>query len=337
MTTLIIIVTFIALVIAGSILILWALARLFNAPNNRWRHAVIAFLLAIPPSIVQVMAERFLLNGGNATGQKVGLFWAIVLGSLLLQFLIVKMTFKLSLPRSVGYFFANLICEAALALGASAFLRTALVHPYACNKLACAPTLIGAHRVDKCPNCGATLFVRATEPESPVSGLDDRANDGICEKCKKFSVAKNPSVENHRADLVMSALFLAPKRWDLVTYAPPDRSSKEQVIFVGRVVGLPGETVVVKDGAVFINGQKQPPPPEIAGIEYLSEIVEGYPAATFVDRESPDQLGQDEFCVLGDFSKNSLDSRYFGPVPRKKINGVVTVCYWPPNRWRIWR
>jgi signal peptidase I len=328
LATIAIIVAFLSLAILGEILILWALARLFNAPNNRWRHAVIAFVLAIPLSIVQVPAERFLLNDGNATALKIGVFWTIVLACLLLQFLIVKKTFKLSLPRSVGYFFANLICAAAFALGASAFLRTALLHPYACNKLACAPTLIGAHRVDKCPNCGGTLFVRAIEPESPGSGLDDRANDGICEKCHKFSVAKNPSVENRRPDLVISSLFLAPGRWDLVTYAPPDRSSKEQVIFVGRVVGLPGETVVIKDGAVYINGKKLSPPPGIAGIEYL---------ATFVDREAPKQLGQDEYCVLGDFSKNSLDSRYFGAVPRKNINGVVTVCYWPPNRWRIWR
>lgn len=328
---------FLLLTILVSILILWLLARLFRAPNSKWRHAVVAFVLSIPLSMVVVLAERFLLNEDSSTVLQFVLFCAILLGCEILQFWTFKVIFKLTLLRSVGYFFANLICAAVFAAGAAAFFKTTLVHPYVCSKLACAPTMIGVHRVDKCPNCGGKLYVREIDASWPVPMENTHANDGICENCHKFSVAKNPSAQHFGADFVMSAHFLTPKRWDLVTYAPPDRSAEEQVIFVGRVVGLPGETVVIKDGAVFINGQRQSPPPEIAGVEYDSDLVEDFPAATFVDREAPKLLGQDEFCVLGDFSENSLDSRYFGPVPRKKLNGVVTVCYWPPSRWRIWR
>lgn len=337
MATIAITAAFLLLTILVSILILWLLARLFRAPNSKWRHAVIAFVLSIPLAVLILFAERFLIRDESSNNQNVALFWVIVLACQLLQFLIYKVNFKLSLPKSVGYFFSHLICEAAVALGAAAFFVTTLVHPYVCSKLACAPTLIGVHRIDKCPNCGGKLYVREIDASWPVAMTNTHANDGICENCHKFSVAKNPSAQHFGADSVMSAHFLTPKRWDLVTYAPPDRSAEEQVIFVGRVVGLPGETVVIKDGSVFINGQRQSPPPEIAAVEYDSDLVEGFPAATFVDREAPKLLGQDEFCVLGDFSENSLDSRYFGPVPRKKLNGVVTVCYWPPSRWRIWR
>jgi signal peptidase I len=100
---------------------------------------------------------------------------------------------------------------------------------------------------------------------------------------------------------------------------------------------LPGETVTIKDGAVVINGEKMMPSAEIAWLQYESGVVPGYGISKFVVADKPHQLDEDEYCVLGDISINSLDSRYFGTVKRDAIKAVVTVCYWPPSRWRIWR
>ena len=120
---------------------------------------------------------------------------------------------------------------------------------------------------------------------------------------------------------------------------------------VKRLVGLPGETVVIKDGAVWIDGRKLDPPLPLKGLNYVTEmpnpendmppipILAGTP-------DRPAVLGADEYFVLGDFSPQSLDSRLFKKgapghppyaVPESYIIGVVTHIYWPPSRWRILR
>jgi signal peptidase I len=105
-------------------------------------------------------------------------------------------------------------------------------------------------------------------------------------------------------------------------------------VLVKRVVALPGEEVVLKEGAVWVNGVRLTTPAPIARLEYAP--LAGHPGPL----DSPDRpwrLKDDEFCVIGDFTKNSSDSRVFGAVPRSGIVGVVTVLYWPPARWQVWR
>ena len=103
-----------------------------------------------------------------------------------------------------------------------------------------------------------------------------------------------------------------------------------------RLVGLPGEKVFIKDGAVWANDVRLSPPESIAGLQYSTELESGASALM----GSPDQpwiLKEDEYCVLGDFSERSSDSRFWGPVPRSNIEGVVTIRYWPISRWPVWR
>ncbi len=95
---------------------------------------------------------------------------------------------------------------------------------------------------------------------------------------------------------------------------------------IKRVVGLPGETVVLRAGRVYIVTQESP-----QGIE----LIEPYVAPTrgyFAQEETTHSLAQHEYFVLGDNRDVSFDSEDFGPIPLTAIIGKVWVRGWPFNR-----
>jgi signal peptidase I len=109
-------------------------------------------------------------------------------------------------------------------------------------------------------------------------------------------------------------------RW--VYYVHPPRHSDIVVLrdpadngfSVKRVVATPGESVYLKDGSVYVNGRKLDEP-------YLPPGTR-----TFTDSNYRDQMilcGKDQFFLLGDNRQNSVDSRTYGPVPRKNILGPI--------------
>ena len=95
--------------------------------------------------------------------------------------------------------------------------------------------------------------------------------------------------------------------------------------FVKRVIGLPGDHVQIKDGAVFVNGQKLDEP-------YLNPgTVTDSHGGMFIDIVVPDGY----VYVLGDNRNNSTDSRMFGCIPTNKIEGRAVWRFWPLNKWKV--
>jgi signal peptidase I len=110
----------------------------------------------------------------------------------------------------------------------------------------------------------------------------------------------------------------APKieRGDIVVFWFPDDPSKS---YIKRVVGLPGDTVEVREGNVIING---------------SVLEENYldPKANLATRsQARVYVKQNYYFVLGDNRDNSRDSRTWGLVPKKYIYGKALLRYWPPS------
>jgi signal peptidase I len=117
----------------------------------------------------------------------------------------------------------------------------------------------------------------------------------------------------------LSYEFRSPQRGDIVVFSPTDELKKQNFkdAFIKRVIGLPGETVEVKDGQVYINGQA-----------IQEKYIEDKPNYRFGPVNVPDN----QYLVLGDNRNNSYDSHYWGFVPRKNLIGRAVVRFWPLNR-----
>lgn len=118
------------------------------------------------------------------------------------------------------------------------------------------------------------------------------------------------------------------KQGDIVTFKNPEDTS---VIFIKRVIALPGQTVDIKDGALYVDGQRLNEP-------YTSQH-ETYPLTKHANNLSADivypyTVPDNCVWVMGDNRTNSLDSRYFGPVPIDNITSKALFTYWPLNHIR---
>jgi signal peptidase I len=102
----------------------------------------------------------------------------------------------------------------------------------------------------------------------------------------------------------------------IVFWYPLDRSKS----FIKRVVGLPGESIEIRDGHVYINGQ---------------ELADQYVPANYLDGSTyaPHRVPVDGYFVMGDHRDSSNDSRVFGPVPRQFIYGKAVFAYWPADHF----
>jgi signal peptidase I len=114
----------------------------------------------------------------------------------------------------------------------------------------------------------------------------------------------------------ISYQFVDPARFDIIVF--PFRY-QENTFYIKRIIGLPGETVQISDGKIYINGK-------LLKEDYGYELIENPGLAS-----SPITLGQDEYFVLGDNRNNSTDSREpsVGNVSRGDIIGRALFRFWP--------
>ena len=118
----------------------------------------------------------------------------------------------------------------------------------------------------------------------------------------------------------ISYRFKEPARGDIVVFRYP---SDPRQFFIKRVIGLPGETIQVKDGGVYLVNPKD---------DKLTFLSESYLSGVATPGERRLQLGLDEYAVLGDNRPSSMDSRHFGAVSRSLIVGRVWLRGWPLDR-----
>jgi signal peptidase I len=110
----------------------------------------------------------------------------------------------------------------------------------------------------------------------------------------------------------------APKieRGDIVVFWYPNDPTKS---YIKRVIGLPGETVEVREGTVYINGA-------MLEEKYLDPQENSSPAS-----QAAVIVRLNYYFVMGDNRDNSSDSRSWGLVPKKYIYGKALLRYWPPS------
>jgi signal peptidase I len=107
------------------------------------------------------------------------------------------------------------------------------------------------------------------------------------------------------------------ERGDVVVFWYPLDHTKS---FIKRVVGLPGETVEIRQGTLYVNGKVVPEPYVPPQYEDSSDF-------------GPVRVPKDSFFVLGDHRISSNDSRVFGPVSSQYIYGRAVFAYWPVDHF----
>lgn len=110
--------------------------------------------------------------------------------------------------------------------------------------------------------------------------------------------------------------FGEPERGDVVVFDFPRNITQE---YIKRVIGLPGEHIVVEDGNVYVNEIILSEPYLIMEPQYEGEWV----------------VPEDTLFVLGDNRNNSSDSHTWGMVPMNNVIGEALVVYWPPSSWGL--
>jgi signal peptidase I len=105
-----------------------------------------------------------------------------------------------------------------------------------------------------------------------------------------------------------------PQRGDVMIFKPPHEPHKD---YIKRVIGMPGDTVEVKNGVVYVNDQ---PLDE----EYIKEP----PRSNFPKTV----IGENEYFMMGDNRNHSQDSRVWGTVERRAFEGKALFIFWPPSR-----
>jgi signal peptidase I len=113
------------------------------------------------------------------------------------------------------------------------------------------------------------------------------------------------------------------RRGDIAVFKYPDEPERD---FIKRVIGLPGETVELRNKKVYINGQ----PLEEPYVHFLEPAHNAQEVTSFDVREryGPVQVPADQYFVMGDNRDNSQDSRYWGFLPRGYIKGRALMIYW---------
>ena len=124
----------------------------------------------------------------------------------------------------------------------------------------------------------------------------------------------------------ISYRFQQPQRGEVVVFRPPDAPN---VYYIKRIVGLPGDTVEIKDGKITISNSSEPQGFLLSENNYLPG--ESASPAEF----SKVTLKDNEYFVMGDNRDNSRDSRRIGPIPMNDFKGKVLIRVFPFNKLSI--
>jgi signal peptidase I len=178
----------------------------------------------------------------------------LILGSLALTYSVywklVRNLLQSSDRKTLAAMVFSLVTVTAVGLAFVFLIRGYLFEAFLPPTGSMAPTILGVHRDVVCPNCGCHFAVSMSEA---VPTPDGRlrlppAKPAKCTNCtQEFDVVYS---DFSSGDRILVDKFSAPKRWDVVVFRIPHEPSTN---YVKRYTGLPGETLDIADGDLFIN------------------------------------------------------------------------------------
>ena len=138
-------------------------------------------------------------------------------------------------------------------------------------------------------------------------------------------IVNGPSMENSFSNgdrlLVLkyrvAYLLQEPERGDITIFHPPINLKED---YIKRIIGMPGDTIEIKKGSVYVNGFKLDEPYVKESSRYSLKLTE---------------VPENQYFVLGDNRNNSSDSHNGWTVPSENIIGKAWILIWPPTHWGL--
>ena len=147
-------------------------------------------------------------------------------------------------------------------------------------------------------------------------GLNVLAEDYVIREC-----SMEPTLYDGQRIFVSKIVykFHEPERGDIIVFRPPPPHNPKGTPFIKRIIALPGETIEIKNGNIYVDGLKfdEPYIKKPPNYTLRSETVEG------------------GYFVLGDNRNNSNDSHTGWTTPRENIIGKAWLSIWPPGKWGL--
>lgn len=205
-------------------------------------------------------------------------------------------------------FFKELPVLVALALGIALVIKAFLVQAFYIPSASMRPTLKEGDRV-----LVNKVSYRLHAPRrGDVVVFKDPYGETVCPKETPAGFAPPPQCNR-------SAIGKA-RDWFAELFGLPSSQHRD---FIKRIIGLPGETIEIREGDVYINGDK---------LDLPTTAEDGPQKDASV--MAPVTIPEGHFWVMGDNRANSSDSRVFKAIAREKIIGKAFVVLWPPNRFK---
>jgi signal peptidase I len=214
-------------------------------------------------------------------------------------------------------FFGELPVLIVLALGIALLIKAFLVQPFYIEQESMVPTLHPSERV-------------------LVSKLNYRFGDPKRGDVVIFHNPRDPCQRSPEAPRCNPGIARRALDWIVQTFGLPTSTSDD---LVKRIVALPGETVAIHDGEVYVCQTPGCHPLTADGAPQDGLLVQFQHTNDEGPQKDDDDYDQltvpaDQYFVLGDNRGGSVDSRVFGTVPRRDFVGKVVVLLWPPTRWQ---
>ena len=168
------------------------------------------------------------------------------------------------------------------------------------------------------------LFVRTFVFENfkiPSGSMEDNLLIGDHLVVNKFIFATH-------ADTPLHALmpYRAPRRGDVVVFKFPENPRRD---FIKRCIGLAGDTIEMREKRLYLNGELQDEPYVVHKDPLVYKDLPGVPPRNRIrDNFGPFTVPEGTIFCLGDNRDNSLDSRFWGPVPLTYLKGRAVLIYW---------
>jgi len=223
-------------------------------------------------------------------------------------------------PPLVGHTVKETITSIVIAFIMAFVFRGFVVEAFLIPTGSMAPTLLGSHMRFESPQSGYSWAVGPwwvkSDGMTPDQVQGNPNQPVIVHDPMTGYELQNDTVPIRWGDRIFVMKYLYslfdPQRFDVVVFRNPPEPT---VNFIKRLIGLPGEVIEGRDGAVLVDGEALAEP-------YLDGAV----TSTF----APVELGPDQLFVLGDNREASADSRSFGPVNASEVVGRAELVLWPP-------